>query len=297
MLKRLEETNLRHKSTLQEYFMHIKKFVLFGIIAAVLLGLAGGTLAFTNVFAQTPTPAPATPNSQVQPAPGAGFGMRGGFGGGFSEQDLATALGIDVTKLQAAYATANAAALKAAVSQGLITQAQADQITARGINNRPIGNFGFGANSGIDYNTLLANALGIDVIKLQAAYAQAVNTNLDNAVKTGTITQAQADLAKARYALANDTKFQTSLQTAYQAAIKQAVTDGVITQAQADQFLQSQTGNALPGILGGLGGPGGKGGPGGFGSLRGFGGRGLGGRGKSVPQTPAQPTATPGSSS
>jgi hypothetical protein len=272
--------------------MRTKKFVLFGIIGAVLLGLAGGALAFTNVFAQTPTPAPATPNGQVQP--GKGMGMRGGY----SEQDLATALGIDVTKLQAAYATANAAALKDAVSKGLITQAQADQITARGINNRPLGDFGFGlgANSGIDYNSLLANALGIDVTKLQAAYTQAFNTNVDNAVKAGTLTQAQADLEKGRYALSNDTKFQTSLQDAYQAAVKQAVTDGVITQAQADQLLQTQTGKGLPGIFGGLGGPGAQGG---FGGGRGLGRNGFGGgpKGKNAPQTPAQPTATPGSSS
>ncbi len=150
-----------------------------------------------------------------------------------------------------------------------------------------------GANSGIDYNALLANALGIDVTKLQAAYAQAVNANLDNAVKAGTITQAQADLEKGRYALANDTSFQSSMQSAYQAAIKQAVTDGVITQSQADQLLQSQTGKNLPGIFGGLPGPDGLGGPRGFGR-RGFGG-GLGGN--SAPQTPASPTATPGSSS
>jgi ribosomal protein S20 len=276
--------------------MRTKKFVLFGIIGAVLLGLAGGALAFMNVFAQSPTPTPATPNGQVQP--GKGLGMRGGFGGGYSEQDLATALGIDVTKLQAAYAAANAEALKEAVSKGLITQAQADQITARGINNRPLGGAlgGLGANSGIDYNTLLANALGIDVTKLQAAYTQAVNTNLDNAVKAGTITQAQADLEKARYALSNDTKFQSSLQAAYQAAIQQAVTDGVITQAQADQLLKNQTGNALPGIFGGLGGPGGFGG---FGGLRGFDRHGFGGGpgGNTAPETPAQPTATPGSSS
>jgi ribosomal protein S20 len=274
--------------------MRTKKFVLFGIIGAVLLGLAGGALAFTNVFAQTPTPAPATPNGQVQP----GRGLKGGGFGGYSEQDLATALGIDVTKLQAAYAAANAEALKEAVSKGLITQAQADQITSRGINNRPLGDFGFGlgANNGIDYNALLANALGIDVTKLQAAYTQAFNTNVDNAVKAGTITQAQADLEKGRYALSNDTKFQTSLQSAYQAAVKQAVTDGVITQAQADQILQNQTG-AGKDFLGGFGG---LGGPGGFGGGRGFDRHGFGGGqggNPAAPQTPASPTATPGSSS
>ena len=268
--------------------MHRKKIVLFGIIGALLLGLAGGALVFSNVLAQAPAPTPNTPGGQAQP--GKGLKGLGGPGGGYSEQDLATALGIDVTKLQAAYKAANAEALKEAVSKGLITQAQADQITARGIDNRPLGGFGLTANSGIDYNALLANALGITTGQLQSAYTQALNTNLDNAVKAGTITQAQADLEKGRYALSNDAKFQASLQSAYQAAVKQAVTDGVITQAQADQLLQSQTGNGLPNGFGGLGG---------FGGPRGLGPHGFGGGrgGKQAPQTPAQPTATPGSSS
>jgi hypothetical protein len=268
--------------------MHRKKFVLFGIIGALLLGLAGGAVAYYNVSAQAPTPAPTTPAN----------GPRGGFPGGYSQQDLATALGIDVTKLQAAYAAANTEALKEAVSKGLITQAQSDQITARGINNRPVGGFGRPGTSGIAYNTLLANALGISTDQLQAAYTQAFNTNLDNAVKAGTITQAQADLEKGRNALSNNAKFQASLQSAYEAAVKQAVTDGVITQAQADQILKDQSGKGFPGGFGGLGvfgaqGLGGSGGPGGF-APRGFGG---GTGGKRTPRKPAQPTATPGSNS
>ena len=265
--------------------MHRKKYILFGIIGALLLGLAGGALAYTNVLAQAPTPTPTTPDGRVQP--GWGLGMRGGFAGGYSEQELATALGIDVTKLQAAYAAANTEAIKEAVSKGLITQAQADQITARGINNRPLGGFGLTANNGIDYNALLANALGITTEQLQAAYTQAFNTNLDNAVKAGTITQAQADLEKGSYALSNDAKFQASMQAAYQAAVKQAVADGVITQAQADQILQNQTGKGFPRGFGGLG------------RFDGFGPHGFGGGpgGNQAPQTPAQPTATPGSGS
>lgn len=268
--------------------MHRKKFVMFGIIGALLLGLAGGALAYYNVSAQAPTPTPNAPNGQAQP----GKGTRGGFPGGYSEQDLATALGIDVTKLQAAYAAANTEALKEAVSKGLITQAQADQITARGINNRPLGGFGLPANSGIDYNAILANALGISTDRLQAAYTKAFNTNLDNAVKAGTITQAQADLQKGRNALSNNAKFQASLQSAYEAAVKQAVTDGVITQAQADQILKDQSGKGFPGGFGPQG-LGGFGGPGGFGP-RGFGG---GTGGKRAPRNPAQPTSTPGSNS
>ena len=229
--------------------MQRKKFVMFGIIGALLLGLAGGALAYYNVSAQAPTPTPNTP----------GKGPRGGFPGGYSEQDLATALGIDVTKLQAAYTAANTEALKEAVSKGLITQDQADKMTARGINSRPMGGFGRPGASGIDYNTLLANALGISTDQLQAAYKQAFDTNLDNAVKAGTITQAQADLEKGRNALSSNAKFQASLQSAYAAAVKQAVTDGVITQSQADQILKGQSGKGLPGGFGGFGGFGGLG--------------------------------------
>jgi hypothetical protein len=223
---------------------------------------------------------------------GMGFRGRGGFPGGYSEQDLATALGIDVAKLKAAYKTANTEAIKEAVSKGLITQAQADQITSKGIDNHPLGG-AFGGpfvNGGIDYNALLANALGISADQLKAAYTQALNTNLDNAVKAGTLTQAQADLEKGRYALANDAKFQASLQTAYETAVKQAVTDGVITQAQADQILQNQTGKGFPG---------GNDGFDGFSGRLGFGPHGFGGKpgGNQAPQTPAQPTATPGSGS
>jgi ribosomal protein S20 len=266
--------------------MHRKKFVLFGIIGAMLLGLAGGALAYVNVSAQASTPTPGAPGDQAQP--GKGRGPRdGGMRGGYSEQDLATALGIDVTKLQEAYKAANTEALKEAVSKGLITQAQADQMTARGIDNRPLGGIfgGPSASGGTDYNALLANALGIDVTRLQAAYTQALNTSLDNAVKAGTITQAQADLEKSRYALQNDAKFQASLQSAYEAAVQQAVMDGVISQAQADQILQDQTGKGFPGF------------PGGFGPHDFGGGPGGGPDGNQPPQAPAQPTAAPGSGS
>ncbi len=268
--------------------MHRKKFVWFGIIGALLLGLTGGALAYYNVSAQAPTPAPNTPDGQAQP----GKGPRGGFPGGYSEQDLGTALGIDVTTLQAAYTTANAEALKEAVSKGLITQDQADKMTAKGIDQRPLGGFGRPGTSGIDYNALLANALGISTDQLQAAYTQAFNTNLDNAVKSGTLTQAQADLEKGRNALSNNAKFQASLQSAYEAAVKQAVTDGVITQAQADQILKDQSGK---GFLGGFG----PQGLGGFSGTDGAGPHGFGGGpgGKRSPRNPAQPTASPGSSS
>jgi hypothetical protein len=215
--------------------------------------------------------------------------------GGYSEQDLATALGITTDQLQAAYTAANTAAVKEAVSKGLITQAQADQITSNGGDLRQLERFGvFNGTNALDYNALLANALGVTTDKLKAAQQQAVNTNLDNAVKNGNMTQAQADEIKGRNALANDAKFQAAMKTAYEAALKQAVSDGVITQAQADAILQSQSQQG--GFFGG--GPGfgpgpdfgpGHGGHGGFGRPDFNGGPGFN------PNNPA-PTATPSSS-
>ncbi|HEX9028023.1 MAG TPA: hypothetical protein VF823_02535, partial [Anaerolineales bacterium] len=186
--------------------------------------------------------------------------------------------------------------LKQAVAKGLITQAQADQFTARGDVLRGEEGTGWLSANGIDYNSLLANALGISVDKLQAAYLQAFNTGVDAAVKNGTMTQTQADLAKARFALANSTKFQSELQAAYKSVLQQAVTDGTITQAQADQILKSQAGVGFPG----LGGPGGFDG---FGGGRGFGGHGAFGgnppanqNNQTNPSSPEAPSATPSGS-
>ena len=220
-----------------------------------------------------------------------GFGR--GVDGGVTDQGLAAALGIDVTRLQAAYQTATAAALKQAVTAGLITQAQADQFTARGdVIRGPNGAEWLSAN-GIDYNSLLANALGVSVDKLQAAYTQAFSASVDSAVQSGAMTQTQADLAKAQFALANSSKFQSDLQAAYKSAVQQAVTDGTITQAQADQILKSGSGMGFPG-LGGFGGPGGRGG---FGGGPGYGPNGSqNGTNNPNSASPAAPTATPSGS-
>ncbi len=224
-----------------------KKLVLPSLLVAVLAVVALlGVLRFSPAYAQSPTATPSAPGSSAQSGPLFG-GRHGGKGGvGYTQQDLATALGIDLTKLQAAYTSANTEYLKEAVAKGLITQAQADAITARGLSNGPIGGrkpfFGPNAQttSAIDYNTLLAKALGISTGQLTAAYQKAFNTAVDNAVKAGTLTQAQADRFKGREALAGNSKFQSSMQAAFQAAVQQAVTDGVITQAQADVILQAQ---------------------------------------------------------
>ena len=154
----------------------------------------------------------------------------------YSDDDLAAALGITVDELTAAKQKAHETALAQAVEQGLITQAQADELAANGTNWN-----GWMAKNGLDYDALLAEALGINVEKLQAAYTQAYNASIDQAVSDGTLTQEQADLRKGQYALRIDKTFLSSMQTAFEAAVKQAVENGVITQAQADQILANAT--------------------------------------------------------
>jgi polyhydroxyalkanoate synthesis regulator phasin len=265
--------------------MRLKKTITILSVGALAVAAVFGVIAYRTVRAQETTPtAPAAPGPS-NPGPGhPGFGR--GFGGGYSNEDLANALGITVDELTAAYQKADSAMLDQAVKDGLITQAQADQLKAK------TAGFPFGGpwegwlnQSGIDYNALLADALGITVEKLQTAYTQAFNARIDQAVTAGNLTQDQADLMKGEYALRNSQSFQSAMQSAYQNAVKQAVTDGVITQAQADQILKN--GNGIE--------------PGGFGELpgRGFGdfGRhgGWGGGAPPNPASPQTPDATPSS--
>jgi hypothetical protein len=228
---------------------------------------------------------------------------RGGPRGGQSDEQLAKALGITTDQLQAAYTKATQAALAQAVKDGLITQAQADEFTSNG-NSFPMGGrilggrmLGWLQQKGIDYDQYLADALSISVADLQAARLTARNAEIDAAVTNGDLTQDQADLMKARSALAGNQDFQDAMKTAYEAAVQQAVKDGVITQAQADLILKSSPNGFGPmggpdgGPMGGPwgrpdgfgpGGRGGHGGPGGFGP-----------QGPGSQQQPQTPSATP----
>lgn len=262
-----------------------RKFAILAVVVAgaLVLVAAFGVFAYRTVFAA----APAATSTSWLAFGGGGFG-----GGGFTDQALATALGVDVTKLQAAYKSATAEALKEAVAKGLITQTQADTLTARGFVLRGGQGEAFLKGNGIDYNSLLASALGVSVDKLTAAYQTAFNATIDQAVKDGRLTQAQADLAKGRYNLMNNSKFLSAMQSAFEAAVNQAVKDGVITQAQADQILSGNNGAGFgfgfghKGMFGGM-----KGGMGGFGGL--FGGmRRHGGFGKGSPANPVTPAPT-----
>jgi hypothetical protein len=237
--------------------------ILVGVLA---LEAIGGAVAYRSVSA-----AASTARVQNGRGPG-GFegGMRGGMVG-YSNEDLAAALGITVDELNAAYKAANQAALDQAVKDALITQAQADQLNTEGA-AFPFGGRwgGFLSQNGINFDALLANALGITVEELQAAYTQARNARIDQAVSDGKLTQEQADLMKGQSALYGNADFQSAMQTAFEAAVNKAVTAGVITQAQADLILAKGAGPDF-----GMGGPG----PGGFGDFGRLGPGGPGGHG------------------
>jgi hypothetical protein len=178
-----------------------------------------------------------------------------GVPGGVKGEYLAEALGITTDELEAAYQAANTAAIDAALQAGLITQAQADEMKARGNVGRWSGLL---EKNGVDYQILLADALGITVEELQAAYTKAAELALTAAVADGRLTQEEADMMKARQALYGSDAFQTAMQSAFTAAVNQAVADGLITQAQADQIL-SESANMFVRGFGGFGGHGGRG--------------------------------------
>lgn len=307
----------------------LTKWILTLTGGAAIVALAAGVMAFSltsNANAQSA----AVLNTSV-----GSLNFRGGPGfpgtPGAEQEALASALGITVAQLQTAQQQASDNAIQQAVTQGLITQEQADNMILRGFGfGRGFEGRGFGTSSGIDYNQLLANALGITTEQLQSAQQTALKSVLDQAVANGTLTQEQADLIEAQQALKSyidpNTLFAQALgitteqlqsyrdqgmtlsqilsetgktaievrnaeQAAYQAAVQQAVSDGVITQAQADQVLAS----GFRGIGGfdfgpGFGGHGGRG-RGGF--------ENFGGGQNTTPNTPSTPapSTTPSSSS
>lgn len=239
--------------------MQHKKTIIILVMGALAVAMTIGAIAYRSVLAATPTTASTSTTTQAN----LGWGIGKGPIGGYNSEDLANALGITTDALNTAYQNTYLAALKDAVAKGLITQAQADQLTANGA-AFPFGNRwdSWLNQNGIDFNTYLADALGISVDQLKAAYQTAYNTNIDQAVTDGNLTQAQADLFKGRYALYNDSTFQSSMQSAYSSEVNAAVASGVITQAQADQILSNSNNLFMSGMGGleGRGGPHGRGG-------------------------------------
>lgn len=127
-----------------------------------------------------------------------------------------------------------------------------------------------------NYDSFLAQALGISVQELQEAYVKANDAVLEQAIAKGYLTQEQADLMKARHALMQYidrdglmaealgisverleaarqedrslsalfeelglevSDVRAALQAAYEELVKKAVEEGILTQNQADQIL------------------------------------------------------------
>jgi hypothetical protein len=260
-----------------------KKTISIVLVGVLALATMSGIIAYRSVSAAATTGEALQQNS---PAP---MGFERGGRGGYSDENLAAALGITVDELTAARQKAKEAAIAQALEAGLITQAQADQLKA-GEKGFPFGG-GYLAENGIDFDALLADALGISVEKLQAAYVQARNASIDQAVTDGKLTQEQADLMKGQSALFASEAFQSAMQSAFESAVNQAVTSGVITQAQADLILANINGMGMPGFGGFGGGPGGGHGPHGgeFGPPPAY------GDGSAPDAPPAPPAATPSS--
>ena len=231
--------------------MTFKKTLLLLVTGALVAGGIFGGLLFKSALAQddntgATTPTTTTPSDQntvpAQPGVSRGDGFRGdkGFRGMDSSDDqyLADALGISTDELSAARQKAYQAAVDQALENGLITQAQADQLKS-GDGAFPFGDRwgGWLKDTDIDQEALLAEALGITVEKLDEAQTTAYNARLEQAVTDGNLTQEQADLMKGKRALYASVAYQTSMQSAFEAAVAQAVADGTITQAQADLIL------------------------------------------------------------
>ncbi len=268
---------------------------LISMLAVGVLAIASvsGVLLYRTASAATSTPTPPTGNETGRGGPGRGFD------GGASNEELASALGITADELTAACQKASDAALAQAVTDGLITQAQADEFKING-EAFPFGGrwMGWLKQQGVDYDALLAQALGITTDQLQAAYTKAADARIDQAVTDGKLSQEQADLMKGQRALSADQSFKSAMQTAFEAAVKQAVSGGVITQAQADLILQaaSQKGEGMSGFM--MGGPGGGHGHGGFGGGPASGEPGFvpDNGGQPANPAPSVPAATPSSS-
>jgi len=210
-------------------------------------------------------------------------GLQHGIGHSGDDTFLADALGITAAELQTAKEEARTAAIEQAVEDGLLTREQADELLLNGGRGfHGLGGHGrFGFSVGIDYDSFLADALGITTEELQSARQEAREAAIADALAEGQITEEQAELLRAQAAVKEAidagslaagvlgmtveelqqalvdgetpaaiieeagltvAEFRTALNEAYQAEIQELVDGGVITQEQADQILSSGLG-------------------------------------------------------
>ncbi len=194
-----------------------------------------------------------------------GFGLGGPHGsGGFrfdsseKSEALAEALGITVEELEAAREEAFAVIVAQAVADGTLTQEQADELLESGSAGACYLGLGHGRMSST-HQQYLADALGISVEELEAAYDDVMAAQLAEMVEGGVITQEEADMIVARDAVRDRLDYDAlsaAAQEAYEAAVAQALADGEITQEQADALL-SESGDYFGPFGGGFWGPGG----------------------------------------
>jgi hypothetical protein len=231
-------------------YQTMKKTIITVLVAGV---LAGGALIGLKTWQ--------TVQAATDPQAATGMLEHRGPGGSdrwVTNEDLAGALGISVDELTAAQQSATKAAVQQAVDADLLTQTQADRILANLDGDHPFGGMmmrGWFGQDDIDYDALLADALGISTDELQAARQEAVGIAVDRTVTDGDLTAEQADLIKGQIALHSSSDFQTAMQSAFESAVNAAVQSGVITQAQADQILAARQnrggmGPGMPGLFG-----------------------------------------------
>lgn len=164
------------------------KFVIAGLLVlALLVAGVGGTIA----LAQGPTPTAKTWMDLYW-------------------QTLAQKLGTTVEKLQQAMTDARKEAATQGVQQGLLTQMQADRILGNTVQGviaqagleaaaKTLGMTTADLTTALRTKTLLtlAQEKKVDIAKLRTAIADAQKAAIDQLVKDGKLTQAQADQMKA----------------------------------------------------------------------------------------------------
>lgn len=211
-----------------------------GLLALGIVFGGAAVMAQVDDTETTPEETPAETEAETESAlPDTDFLGRHGrgarIGSGVHDEELAEALGITIEELEAAREAAYAAAVEQAVTDGLLTQEQADEILESGSGLRRAY-----AYYGDRHDEFLAEALGISVEELQAARAEVRAAQLAAMVEAGVLTQEEADLIAAQQAVKDRLDYDAlnaAAQEAYEAAVAQALSDGVITQEQADALL------------------------------------------------------------